>query len=383
MVVKQCMGLDVTQLIQSHHLSDTPWEAMKRYEVKAPAGSPDASGTAAQPTYSNDPNGFYLTLRTRVREHFQKKGIRHTNRASASALINMAALGVVFLASWAYLCFAPLTVASGAVVCAVNSYARLMLSGFSHDCIHHSMVPHWPRLQGALFNMFEMFLCINSSRWHAEHVLMHHVHTKTDLDPDETLPLLRLTGKTDHVFLHRIHIATQFFFGLLVTFINCIVEFATAFVEAPNEKLRRDRGMPSRVHPFISLVVLFLFHLAPLATQPRETAFYVIVLSCMTANMITLMGFHIAHIVEESAAIPYKPNVDWGTHQVNTSSNFNSWVFAGTLDLQIEHHLFPSLAYQHQLAIVPIVKQTIKEFGLDYSVFSSGASAMGAHLCVI
>ena len=72
----------------------------------------------------------------------------------------------------------------------------------------------------------------------------------------------------------------------------------------------------------------------------------------------------------------YKSNygkVDWGEAQVRNSSNFcNHWasdLFAflhGSINYQIEHHLFPGISHIHLPKIAPIVKQTCKEFKIPY-----------------
>ena len=69
-----------------------------------------------------------------------------------------------------------------------------------------------------------------------------------------------------------------------------------------------------------------------------------------------------------------------GRHQLNTTANFHSTLFAGTLDMQIEHHLFPSLSSEHQKMIKPLVQQTAREFGLAYNEYSSIGDAMLGHL---
>ena len=41
------------------------------------------------------------------------------------------------------------------------------------------------------------------------------------------------------------------------------------------------------------------------------------------------------------------------------------------LDLQVEHHLFPTLSYAEQWKIKPFVEQTARDFGLPYYEYSS------------
>ena len=65
---------------------------------------------------------------------------------------------------------------------------------------------------------------------------------------------------------------------------------------------------------------------------------------------------------------------DWAMLQVVTSSNFgvDSWwctQLSGGANLQIEHHLFPSVNHLHLPAISPIIRQTCHEFRVPYLSF--------------
>jgi linoleoyl-CoA desaturase len=72
-------------------------------------------------------------------------------------------------------------------------------------------------------------------------------------------------------------------------------------------------------------------------------------------------------------------------HQLQTTSNFAgknrilSW-YIGGLDYQIEHHLFPSISHIHYHSISPIVKETAREFGLDYNAKTDFLNALGSHI---
>jgi linoleoyl-CoA desaturase len=75
----------------------------------------------------------------------------------------------------------------------------------------------------------------------------------------------------------------------------------------------------------------------------------------------------------------HRPGVDWGAHQLHTTANvLTNWEM-GTLDLQIEHHLFPCISYEHQHSIRTLVKSTAAEFGLPYYEHPSLNAAYGAH----
>jgi len=60
---------------------------------------------------------------------------------------------------------------------------------------------------------------------------------------------------------------------------------------------------------------------------------------------------------------------DWGVQQILTSSNWGGSVgnfFTGGLNLQIEHHLFPAVAFTHYPAISRIVRDECEKRGVPY-----------------
>merc|ERR1719150_3518550 len=105
-----------------------------------------------------------------------------------------------------------------------------------------------------------------------------------------------------------------------------------------------------------------LLHLLPLAIRPRRDGIKIVALTSMLAACVTLLGFHMSHLGDH-LEMPFQPGIDWGEHQMRTSTNFISYI-GGTIDLQIEHHLFPMLSYENQQAVSPIVRETAREFGI-------------------
>ena len=86
--------------------------------------------------------------------------------------------------------------------------------------------------------------------------------------------------------------------------------------------------------------------------------------------------------LDTSGSGPRLPPMDWGEHQLRTSCNWaSSWYsVTGMLDLQIEHHLFPSLPYAVQKEIQPLVRETAAEFGIPYNEHSSLADGLAKHM---
>ena len=106
------------------------------------------------------------------------------------------------------------------------------------------------------------------------------------------------------------------------------------------------------------------------------------------AGWILAFIFQLAHVMEETN-FP-KPNENdtiesaWAVHQILTTSNFGekskflNW-FAGGLNFQVEHHLFPGICHLHYKEISKIVKETTKEFGIPYFTQPSFLKAFIIH----
>jgi linoleoyl-CoA desaturase len=134
-------------------------------------------------------------------------------------------------------------------------------------------------------------------------------------------------------------------------------------------------------------VCFFLTQLLPIFTHPDgwQAGLWVHFWIVCWSNAFTLHAFHLSHINEANSSLnyEYKDGVDWGEHQLRTSSNwipFDWLSVTGMLELQIEHHLFPSLSYAQQRDIRHIVKATAQEFKLPYNEYPSIMHGITAHM---
>jgi linoleoyl-CoA desaturase len=75
----------------------------------------------------------------------------------------------------------------------------------------------------------------------------------------------------------------------------------------------------------------------------------------------------------------------WARHQMMTTANFSNWNplftwFVGGLNHQIEHHLFPDISHIHYPKIAKIIKETAKEYGVNYNYHRTFGGAIVNHL---
>lgn len=135
---------------------------------------------------------------------------------------------------------------------------------------------------------------------------------------------------------------------------------------------------------------LFLFIGLPLYFLGIKLFLVYFLVMTLVAGFVLSIVFQLAHTVEDT----HFPQADlksgkmedeWAVHQLKTTANFAtknklvSW-FVGGLNFQIEHHLFPKISHIHYPAISDIIRQTCKEFGIEYIEYPKVRYAIASHV---
>jgi len=119
--------------------------------------------------------------------------------------------------------------------------------------------------------------------------------------------------------------------------------------------------------------------IVPLSIHPFSKFFPMFVLFVITIGYMFVLMFSVNHLTENTLYpndSEFPGPRDWAMFQVRTTSNFAThslfWTwFSGSLNFQIEHHLFPGITHTHLPAIQAIVKKTCLEYNLPYKDFPS------------
>jgi linoleoyl-CoA desaturase len=107
------------------------------------------------------------------------------------------------------------------------------------------------------------------------------------------------------------------------------------------------------------------------------------------SSLLLVLQIAVNHEVPETQGnVVPGASIDWGVHQVLTSHNYAvsssaALFFSGGLNMQIEHHLFPSVHYSHYPALAPLVRAACVEFGLPYHSSCSMREAVRKHYRVL
>jgi len=251
----------------------------------------------------------------------------------------------------------------------------MCITGIGHEAIHG-------RSKNRLtWEFFDMMMLFPSEFWHDEHVIQHHPHTKRfDHDPDEVLDPFRLCQSIKWEPHHVLQAPLQ-----MVMLFASIISWIDKHLSVPAMIIT---GKPNYKHPLRGTAYLLALHLLPFFfRESRSEAAMLCALSAGAGAMLTVLAFHVSHINEPNSesSHAFKVGDDWGAFQLSVSANFvgkfySLFAITGMLEMQIEHHLFPSLSYRNQQRIKPIVEKTAKEFGLPYWEYASSMHGISGHM---
>jgi len=368
----QGRGRDVSVLFQVHHLGTGPIAALKKYKVDGPVGGQEVQKL---PEFSFKPNGFYMTLKGRVREALQQEIGNTSARKPTNFYMLKLASNIAFCSgSWMYLAL----YSSNTLLALANAASRIVLLGFAHDAVHTALMPKAPSLQALYMEViFRILLQNHADVWHREHLHSHHPYTKTYADVNENLdqgvPLWRLTNVTPWAPRHSFPIVSHLAISAFQTQIMVILEVGKTNLLSYCSLNKEARDS------FIMVAAQVFFHFLPFFFQPWRNSMKVFMLTSVLPSIVVSLAFHSSHGIEQ-LEYPHQDGMDWGEYQLRTTCGFQSSGLSGTLDSHIEHHLFPMLSNPNQHFVQHIVKETAKEFDIPYYEHGSIVQFLWTHL---
>lgn len=261
-----------------------------------------------------------------------------------------------------------------------------------HDAIHggYSNSARMNKLLGFTLEM----LGASSFVWRQKHNVWHHTYTNiAGLDEDlETQGFLRLSPHDEWKPAFRFqHLFAPLVYGL--TGYSFLIRDMRVFFTGKSDEhhifpkmTTADRGLfwVGKLVYFTVMLVL------PMMVFPwwQVLAGYFIVMFTISLTLAAI--FQLAHVMEPAAfpepvGEPLRIENEWAIHEVETTVNFGpnnkllNW-YAGGLNFQIEHHLFPHICHVHYPKLAPIVQATCEEFGVKYHSYPTWLEALVGHL---
>ncbi|SDU91849.1 Fatty acid desaturase [Microlunatus sagamiharensis] len=254
------------------------------------------------------------------------------------------------------------------VSAAVLGVVLTQVAFLGHDAAHRQIFRSGRWNDGASLVLANLFVGISYGWWRSKHTKHHSSPNKEGVDPDIALGAVAVTpaaATRSDGRLFRWLMAHQgwYFFPLL------LLEGLSLHVEAV--KRVAGRGKVERRALETTLLTLRLGGLLALVlvVLPPEKALVFVVVQLGVFGLYMGSAFAPNHI--GMPLVSSRLKLDFLRRQVLMSRNISGGplmsVFMGGLDLQVEHHLFPSVARPHLRLIAPLVRAHCAAEGVPYT----------------
>lgn len=336
-------------------------------------------------------NGFYTTLRKRVDNYFTTNNIsRHAN---ATMIFKTFLFWGGYASLYLLIVFGGFSLwANLGLALILGFFAAMVGFNVSHDAIHGAYSSRkWVNdLLSFSFNT----LGASPYIWRISHNVVHHTYTNIpghDEDIEVAPGLVRLSPEDKLNYLQRFqHYYAFVLYGLASISWVLRKDFKKFFQKGIGNYAHKHKTM-DYVRLFgYKLMYYFLFIFVPIWFMNLSFAQWLLGFVCMhmVQGLVIGLVFQLAHVVEDTEFPATNENGDieeaWAIHQMRTTANFGrkDWLtnyLCGGLNMQVEHHLFPTVCHVHYAAISDIVKETAIEFNVPYLENTSFWTAMASH----
>jgi linoleoyl-CoA desaturase len=348
----------------------------------------------AKVSFSNNNPAFTIQLKKRVDEYFKthnvdltgnKKLYWKTATLMASAVLLYVLLVFVTMPVWVSL-----------VLCVLMGL-NFAAIGFNvmHDGAHgsYSQKPWVNEMMAYSLNM----LGGCSYLWKVKHNINHHSFTNIEgMDDDiDIQPWIRTNENQPKKWFHRYqHIYWAILYGLAYLSWVFVKDFQKYFSgKVASTKFRKMNVNEHIIFWASKLAYVFVFIILPVIFVGAIPTLVGYLIMSVVCGFVLSVIFQLAHVVEGSsfpapAVETTHVDEDWTIHQLATTANFStrskvmSW-FAGGLNFQVEHHLFPRISHVHYPEINKVVKDVCAQFNVRYHEHRTFLRALRSHIAYL
>ncbi|MCW3462146.1 fatty acid desaturase family protein [Chitinophaga nivalis] len=341
-------------------------------------------------TFNNKNALFFPALKLAVEDYFKTNNIRKTGNRELYVKTAVLIPGAVLL--YLSVLFAPAPPLITLAGCAVLGFV-LACIGFNvmHDACHGSYSSN--SKVNDFLGLSLNALGGNAFIWKQKHNIIHHTYTNVDGVDDDIAksPLMRQCSTQKWVPMHRI----QHIYVILIYAISSFAwVFIMDFVKYLGRKVYTTPLQPMKMSDHMifwgSKVLYIVFYIAlPVAIVGWQAWAIGFTVMHLVMGFTLAIVFQLAHVVEETTFEVAGEDAkvienEWAIHQIRTTANFApghkliSW-FAGGLNYQVEHHLFPRISHVHYPAISKIVAAKCAEHNLPYHSIPTMSGAVRSH----
>ena len=257
--------------------------------------------------------------------------------------------------------------------CLLSQIAGLAFISLGFNVFHdgsHYAISVKPVVNELLAKIWASWGIWNATIWFYHHVLYHHSHTGGSSDPDmyHLLPFARKTSaskKIKPLLQNRTEWLPLVMIGFPGYYIGQVLSYWIG-TNYKNKIFRASLPVGRTYYDGLDIGLILaklycLYHGGFLATINYTVAL----------NFWYFINIALDHDTYESNVENHYSGKDWLKMQVCHSGNFLNgnrvWTLLfGSINYQIEHHLFPNMSSVHYPIIAPIVKSFCQEHGIPY-----------------
>lgn len=375
-------GQECESLLNSYHMTMPPQALLDKYKLPE-AQQPDPAvwkKFAPSQKFTFNKGDFFDTVKEEVKEYFKSTGKSHKADGVHVAMffLNVA---LIFWSMFG--------------VCHDASYVKAFLHAVlrailvvqtTHGASHFAfslnpMVNRWAYRVGTI-----LIGLWSPKTWDTQHVVAHHVYTNEwPYDSDSGFPIKSILYNQRRLWYHKYqHIYMWVVYAMFIPIImlNSIREMATG--KQTTFRLRYHHA-GAREEAWGCTFLGAIYILLPYAFLPFWTALPLVVFMSVVSSLIFSLQFVVNHEVDTLISDkPHAPTIDFGQFQLEEAFTFApesllATEFAGGLNTQIEHHLFPGVHYSHYRALSKIIRRNAAKFGLNYQYSDTWAGAIRKH----
>ncbi len=373
-ILKLGAGRHATVLFESYHPGPSHERALRVLARKA-----THVGTLCpqEQEFYGDP-AFFEDVRARVDALLTERGLHYHSRAWA-ILAEAIALPLLFTLAWVFRVWwsESLLIAYGAAVAGGVLLARM---GFVMHSGNHAALSRKPgpnRYAGMLMD----FIGGSSLVWQAEHQYSHHGRPNVlgkDNDCQIGTPLLRFHPSLPHRWIHRIQVP-GLAIGMSIGLIKWIITDLQYALRrrVTHVAFHLNRPQWARLIGFKSLWMVMHLVIPIIVAGPLHALLSAFVMLAVGAYYME--GIFIVNHLQRDL-VPQR-DVHWAVQQIQGTANWSSGshlanFISGSLNHQVEHHLFPSMSVYLYPTIAPVVRKACEDHGLGYRDYPGFAAAL-------
>jgi linoleoyl-CoA desaturase len=339
---------------------------------------------------------FATVLKGRVKEYFKKNEIGQD--ANHQMITKSVVVVLVYLIPY-------FIMLSGFVETLAIYYLLWVVMGLSkavigtsvmHDALHGSYSQN--RLVNNFVSFSAMIIGADPTVWKIQHNVLHHTYTNIEHADEDIQPrfVMRFTPHQERRWFHRFqHVYASFFYSISTLVWVTFKDFFKSFHYRNMGLIKSGKSFNEHMAKLVLRKVFYhmVFLVTPLLVFPFApiTTISMFVIMHLVAGLSLSLVFQTAHVMPDMKFIDQKEeeiSENWTVHQLLTTSNYAStnktltWL-VGSLNHQIEHHLFPNICHIHYPKLAPIVKATALEYGIPYHEHRTFSGAVLKHFSML